>query len=300
MLKIIKSEYFLLALIVLAGFLVRLYKINSPIADWHSWRQADTASVTRIYLDKGIEPLNPRYYDISTIPTCYCKPRGLRLVEFPIYKVIHAALSKAFPTISFEVWGRLVSIASALISAFFIFLLGKRFLGKYGGVIASAFFLFVPYNIYFSRVILPEPIGVVFALAGLWSFVKFIDEEKWAYLFLSGVLISLSLLVKPFTIFYLIPAAFLAIKKYEFKKILSTPKLLINFLIFVNLVIGPFLLWRGWINTNPVGIPHFSWAFNGDKIRFRPAFWRWIFGERIGRLILGTWGLTPFLIGIMA
>ena len=47
------------------------------------------------------------------------------------------------------------------------------------------------------------------------------------------------------------------------------------------------------------GIPHFMWAFNGDKIRFKPSFWNWIFGERLGRLILGTWGLIPFVLGLV-
>ena len=32
----------LIAVIILTA-LVRLYRINTPLADWHSWRQADTA-----------------------------------------------------------------------------------------------------------------------------------------------------------------------------------------------------------------------------------------------------------------
>ena len=41
----------LFVIILLLGFGVRLYKITSPIADWHSWRQADTASVTRNFCE---------------------------------------------------------------------------------------------------------------------------------------------------------------------------------------------------------------------------------------------------------
>ncbi|MFH1792353.1 MAG: hypothetical protein ABH819_01765, partial [Patescibacteria group bacterium] len=40
--------------------------------------------------------------------------------------------------------------------------------------------------------------------------------------------------------------------------------------------------------------------FNGDKIRFRPAYWYWIYGERIGKMILGVWGLVPFIFGILS
>ena len=53
-----KVEYFLFSLILILGFVVRLYKINNPVADWHSWRQADTASVTRIYVQNGINLLS--------------------------------------------------------------------------------------------------------------------------------------------------------------------------------------------------------------------------------------------------
>jgi len=42
-----------------------------------------------------------------------------------------------------------------------------------------------------------------------------------------------------------------------------------------------------------------KWSFNGDLIRFRPAFWRWIFGERLGRLILGSYGLFLFGLGLI-
>lgn len=50
----------------------------------------------------------------------------------------------------------------------------------------------------------------------------------------------------------------------------------------------------------PEGIPFWKWTFNGDGIRFRPAFFRWIFGERLGYLILGVWGLVPFIFGLLS
>lgn len=67
--KILTNSVVWLFLIIVLGFVVRLYKINTPLADWHSWRQADTASVTRIFIEYGVHPLVPKYYDISTIPT---------------------------------------------------------------------------------------------------------------------------------------------------------------------------------------------------------------------------------------
>ena len=71
------------------GLLVRLYKLDSPIADWHSWRQADTASVTRIYADEGLNMLLPRYYDISKIQTGFINIYGYRMVELPLFNLLH-------------------------------------------------------------------------------------------------------------------------------------------------------------------------------------------------------------------
>jgi hypothetical protein len=50
----------------------------------------------------------------------------------------------------------------------------------------------------------------------------------------------------------------------------------------------------------PEGVPGYSWLFNDKGIRFKGAFFWWIFGERIGKLILGYWGLVPFVLGINA
>jgi len=293
-------EYIILTFILVLGLLVRIYKINNPIADWHSWRQADTASVTRNFVADGLNLLSPKYHDISSIQTGYLNFEGLRLVEFPVFNLFHYILVKAVPSFSLEVLGRLTSIIFSVFSAFVIFLIGKRYLGKWGGLLSSFFFLFIPFNIYFSRVILPEPMCVFFSLLSLWLFIKYIDSEKVLYLFFSGIVFSLALLIKPFALFYSFPMIYLLFSKYNIKKIFANPKLLINLLIFTDLVLVPLLFWRSWIGKHPEGIPYFTWAFNGDLIRFRPAFWRWIFGERIGRLILGVWGLIPFVVGIVS
>lgn len=293
--KITYLEYIILSFILIFAFAVRLYKVNNPIADWHSWRQADTAAVTRTFVADGINLLFPRYHDVSSTQTGTSNPKGLRFVEFPLYNAVHATLFKAFPTFSLEVWGRLVSIFSSLVSTYILFLLGKRFIGIWGGVLAAFFYAFIPFNIYFTRVILPEPMAVAFALISVWLFVKFVDEEKSWQLFVSAAAFALAMLVKPFTFFYGVPIAYLAIKKYGLKGIFKNVKLLFAF----DLALIPFFLWRIWINQYPVGIPHFFWAFNGDKIRFKPSFWRWIFGERLGYLILGGWGLIPFSFGLL-
>ena len=293
-------EYILLTIVIVLGLLVRLYKINNPIADWHSWRQADTASVSKIYVEKGINLLFPKYHDVSSIQTGLLNSEGYRFVEFPIYNAVHALLFKNIGFFTLEVWGRLLSIICSLVSALIIFALGKKYLNKWGGLLASFFFLFIPYNIYFSRVILPEPMGTMFALFGVYLFTKYVDQERFVNLILSGIFFALAALIKPFYLFYSVPLIYLLIDKYTIKKLFKNVKVIITLIFYSIIILTPLIVWRIWISKYPEGIPFYTWAFNGSGIRFRPAYWYWIYGERIGRLILGVWGIIPLAFGILS
>ena len=279
--KKFKLEYILLSLILIVGFVVRLYKIDNPIADWHSWRQADTASVSKTFVESGVDLLYPRYHDVSSIQTGIFNPEGYRMVEFPIYNAVHAGLFKIFPNVNLELLGRLLTSFISIISAVFIFLLGKKYANTKVGLLTAFFFIFLPFNIYFSRVVLPDPLGVLFAVAGLYFFEKSVV--------LSGLVFALALLQKPYFAFYLLP----------FTSFFMDKKNLRNTLTFAFLILAPFFAWRMWTSQFPEGIPFWDWAFNGDRIRFHLAFWKWLFGERLGIIILGGWGLILFAAALI-
>src|SRR3990167_8180118 len=192
-------EIFVILGILGGGFLVRLYKINNPIADWHSWRQADTASVSRVYMEQGIDLLHPKYHDISRIQTGILNKKGYRMVEFPIFNVVHVFLAKNFnlpATIKlpgkemvyeipeFEVWGRLTAVISSMVATFFLYLVGKKLYGRWAGLSAAFFYAFLPYNIYFSRVILPEPMAVAFIVISWWLFLVYLEKERYLVLYI--------------------------------------------------------------------------------------------------------------------
>ncbi len=282
-------------LIIVACFGVRLYKISQPVADWHSWRQVDTASVTRIFMDRGLNLLNPQYYDVSSIQTGYYNGEGLRLVEFPVFNFFHYIFAKALPFVSLEVSGRLTSIVASVITTYLLFLIGKKLVGSMAGLVSAFYFAFMPFNIFFSRVILPEPMATMFAILGVYLFMKYISSESKIFLFTAAIAFALGILVKPFVAFYGVVPVYLAIRKYGIIGTIFN----IPLLIALDIAMIPFFIWRIYIFDKVVGIPAFSWMFNGDGIRFRPSFWRWIFGERLGILILGIWGMIPFGFGLL-
>ncbi len=290
--KILKNPYFWLGLIVILGFLVRLYKINSPIADWHSWRQADTAAVTRNFVKFGFNPFVPKYDDLSgAAEHPIANPGGFRFVEFPIYNMVVYPIYLLFGVN--ETYHRLVSVLFSLGSIILIFLISRRYLDTFTALISAFIFALLPFNIFFSRTILPEPVLVFFSLGMLYFIDRWIWESKrflgiWGFSFT-----MIAFLIKPYAIFFLLPLLYSVYSRRDQRHLWK------KFILFIILALLPFVLWRLWILNQPEGIPASSWLANGDGIRFRPAFWWWIISERMGREIMGATGLVLFIVGMI-
>lgn len=284
-----------LALIILLAFSLRLYRLNAPLADWHSWRQADTAAVSRNFVKSGFDLLHPRFDDISNVASGLENPEGYRFVEFPIYNLFHALLYKSMPFFSLEVWGRLLSIFSSLGSLIFLYLLVKKYLGLSVALLTAFFFAILPFNIYYSRVILPEPMMVLATLGMVYFFSRGIEGLNWSNWLLAVFWTALALLLKPFTLVFLLPIVFLGWRQWRF----DYHRWLL-LLISFSVASLPFLWWRWWMGHFPEGVPAYDWLFNQAGIRLKGAFFYWIFAERIGKLILGYWGLILLGLGIIA
>lgn len=293
---LVRREVIALFLILFFGLIVRFYKFQNPIADWHAWRQTDTSAVSRFFVKEGFDIFHPRYYDLSNVPSgVHENPQGYRFVEFPFYNIFQASLSKLIGVLTIEEWGRIVTIFSSLLSATFLFLIVKKHLNSRAGLFAAFFFTFIPFNIYYGRTILPDSSTVTAFLATIYFFDRWIDKESSKLIFfMSLILAAVSILLKPFSIFFFLPIIFLAYAKYG-KDFLKSKKLW----IFAILAVLPFALWRIWMLQYPGGIPQSGWLLNGNNIRFKGAFFHWIFADRISNLILGYWGLPLLIIGVL-
>ncbi|MBI2031214.1 MAG: glycosyltransferase family 39 protein [Candidatus Levybacteria bacterium] len=295
-----KKEFFLLISILILGFVLRLYKFNNPVADWHSWRQADTSAVSRNFIKYGFYVLYPRFDDLSNVPSnFYDNPNGYRFVEFPIYNIIQAGLFKIFGIFTIEQWGRLVSIFSSLLAAIFMYLIVKKYQNNFAGMLALFFFIFLPYNVYYSRTILPDAMMLMTLLGGIYFFDLWLEKNSKLKIYdfrfiLSLILIASSFLLKPFALFFTLPLFVLALNKLGLSFLKKW-----QLWIFLIFSIYPLILWRIWIIQNPEGIPRSDWLFNMNNIRFKGAFFSWIFEKRIATLILGSWGLPLFVLGLI-
>lgn len=306
----IRLDLILLTILVIIGFGLRMYKIDNLVADWHSWRQADTAAVARNFTRTGFDLLHPRFDDLGSNQSGFDNPQGYRFVEFPFYSAIFAGIYKAAPIMPVEMYGRATSAVFSLFTLCVIYYLLLKEENRIAAFIGGLLYAILPFVVYYSRVILPEPTAT--SLAFLSIFFMYIatsvftqDKQKniryWVYTALSCVFFALALLTKPTTIFYSLVLLYLLCRTHRFKVITT-----IHVYVFFVMAFIPFAAWRMWIAQFPEGIPASSWlitsvnTFEGQKnIFFKPAFFRWMFYERIANLILGGYGTILLFLGIV-
>lgn len=286
--KLKKLKHLILPLIFVLAIALRLYKLDTPLADWHSWRQVDTAAVTRYYVQHGIDLLRPKYHDLSANPSTLPNPEGFRMVEFPIINALTAALYK-LPFAShlpIHVFSRLVSIVFSLASLGLLYLIVKLLSGQKTAYFAAFFFAVLPYNLFYSRSVLPEIPLVFFSLATIYLALK----NK---LILSSIFAALAMLIKPYALIFALPIGYYLLTNHR-AKLFKNKK----FYLYFPIALLPLYFWRQWIQQFPEGIPQYLWLLNSGEIRFKGAFFNWLFAERLGKLILGFWGMILFGLGL--
>jgi hypothetical protein len=287
------SHWQLLAILALA-FALRLYHITNPVLDWHAFRQADTASVTREYVKHGVDLLRPKYQDHSNIQTGKDNPEGYRLVEFPLVNGFIAVILRTFPHLSLVLVSRLVSVLFSLGAIVALYYLVRELSGKQLATWSALAMATLPYAVYYSRAILPEPALLVASLTSLVCFTYYIKKPSAWWASATWLSLALALLLKPFAIFLAPVYLLIAWQKRGWKIVLSW-----DLALLAAAVVAPLLAWRHWISTFPTGIPASDWLFNGNGIRFRPAWFRWLFWERITKLILGGVGILFALANLL-
>lgn len=298
-----KLDCIVLTFILIVALILRLYKINTPLADLHSWRQADTSAVTRNFVRLGIDLLHPRYDDLSSDQNQggLENPQGYRFVEFPLYNAIVATVYKLYPTFSIEIYGRLVTVIFSLVIIAVLYYLALKESGRITAIVASSVYAIFPFFVFFSRVILPETTSLFFAMLAIFFLYIFSSSKQKTlshiWFTLSLLFFTASLLVKPPALFYAVALAAIFYKTYGFSFV---KKPSVYFYFVVSII--PLFLWRRYIQNFPQGVPPSEWLITSvntaqglKTIFFRPAFFRWIFFDRINKAMLGGY-LTFFLV----
>ncbi len=305
LLDFVTVDFIIVTLILILAFTVRLYKINTPLADTHSWRQVDTAAVARNFVKDGFDLLHPRYDDLSD-KQYGPNPKGYHFVELPLYNAAMAFLYQRIPLLPLEVYGRLLSLLFSLLLISILYYLALRESGRVTAFFSSLVYAIMPFFVFYSRVVLPETTALSITFLSVLFLYLFSKEKtrirQWIYFCAAVIMFAIALLIKPMVIFYVIVLLYLFFRKYSFAMIKHIAPY-----IFIGASLLPLYLWRTYIQNYPEGIPISGWLITSvhtsqglESIFFKPAFFRWIFFERINNIILGGYLSFFVILGVVS
>lgn len=287
-------ELIFLIFVFLLAFVLRIYKIDNPVADWHSWRQVDTAAVARNFVKEEFNIFYPRAHNFfKQNPNDLDNPNRYFLNEFPLYNAAVALIYRLFGVK--ERYARLVSVFVSSLTAVVLYLLVKKYSSRFVAGFSALFFAVLPYNIYYGRVIMPDPTFIFFSVFSLYLITLWAEKETFLWAVASVISLALAMLVKPYAIFLGIPIGYLVLRKWGITSFKRTD---IYLMVFLSLM--PLIAWRYHINQHPEGMFGSEWLINATDIRFKGAFFRWIIFDRMNRLIFATGGFILFWLGIIA
>ncbi len=196
-----RAGYFLVP-IVLISLVVRLIDIGQPFIDPWSWRQSDVAAIARNYFENGFHFSRPQIDWAGN-------EAGYVGTEFPI---LPFAAALCYRITGVQEWiGRIQGVLLFAAGLPFFFLLVRRIFGGVAAVWATFFYAFAPLSIVASRAFMPDVPSLCLALAGMYFFLVWVEENDWRFLVASAFLVSIALLIKLPTAVIGLPLLYLAV-----------------------------------------------------------------------------------------
>jgi 4-amino-4-deoxy-L-arabinose transferase-like glycosyltransferase len=224
-----------IVLILLLAVAFRLYRVDVPLIDAHSWRQVTNADITRHFSEGIMNPFMPR--------VSWGGLNGAVGMEFPLLHYVTAIIWRI--TGEREIIARLVTIAFSVASVWLIYVLGTRLFSRAAGRAAAFLFAVSPSLVYFGRSYLSDTPMVTFSLAAVIAWDRYFSRPDATRAAAASALTALAALVKLPAILVLAPIGGLAMSYRHW---------------------GLFRDWRLWIGGVSAVALTAAWYFWADRI----------------------------------
>lgn len=224
-------------LIFFLAVAIRFVNITMPILEGTAMRQAQTAMIARNFYKEGINMLYPKADHFGS-------SAGYLVLEFPLMNTI---VSFGYMLLGgvYEWIARLLSILFFCAAAYFLFSITRKIFNKEIALWTLVVFGFSPLSIIFSRAFMPDFEMLFLSLAALYFFLNFYMGDKYSNFWISGVFLSLALLIKPHSFYIFIPLLYLIWKKQKHK-------------LFFN--------YRNWLYLIITMLPAILWYLHGSQM----------------------------------
>lgn len=239
--------------------LVSLYDLFSPPISSTIWRQTQTAMLTGNFVKYGFH-LSGLYADLNGNQPL------LMVYEFPIYNFIVGLFFIIINNSFF--WGKLVSLASSIISLLCLFRLFTKLFSRNIAILSGLFFIFSPIGVLMTTSFQPDSLGLMFLLISIYFLVMWREKYSFKFfLFFAFFLLAAGLTKIPIIVPY-IPLIAIAIlfrqgmlRRPQYNEIIA----------FSFVFIVPILIWyiyRGSIMDSALVKNESGMFLFGDLSRF--------------------------------
>jgi hypothetical protein len=240
------TRFVMIATLFAAAFVVRLYRIDQPLLDFHPIRQYRTAILARVYCYQGAESI-PQWK--KELLAAY--KNRIPLLEPPIGEIVTAGLWR-IAGVEYLLLPRIISCVYWLVGGIFLYLIACRLISPGAAFFSLLFYLFWPYNILLGRSIQPEAMLVMLYLCSVFLMLCYYDRPTMPGLILAAVAAGCAILIKPYVIFP-IYAAFvsLGIFKHGLSGFIMNPKSIL--FVFISLLAGGLYYGHSFLASEYLG-----------------------------------------------
>ncbi len=191
----------LVALILLAGFGVRMIDLTDLPVDFNPTRQLFSALKAR-----GM------YYQYAanlSIPN-WQKQIGIKLgQELPPIEpdVFERLVAGTYMIFGEHLWiARIYSSIFWLLGGLALFGLARRMSSTNGAIIALLYYVFLYFAVIASRSFQPDPLMVALTIGGFWAFYHWYEAHTWKWVIITGLLTGFAIFIKVWAAFPLFGA----------------------------------------------------------------------------------------------
>jgi 4-amino-4-deoxy-L-arabinose transferase-like glycosyltransferase len=167
--QIFSDERNILISLMLFGLISKLFNLTSPLLDYHSWRQTDTAGIARNFYNNGFNIIYPQIDWGGAGP-------GYVESEFQLVPFISSLFYKIFGV--HEYIARLVVIAFSVGSIYLLYRMIRMHYSQRVAAFSIIFFIISPLELYFGRAVMPESAMIFFSIGSLYFFDKWTKGEN--------------------------------------------------------------------------------------------------------------------------
>jgi 4-amino-4-deoxy-L-arabinose transferase-like glycosyltransferase len=194
------KRIYIVALLLMAGFGLRLYDLTDLPLDFHPTRQ----------LLSLIKARGMYYATLSNIPE---EQRQFAIDQWHSKTTFEPELLEELVVFTYRFTGEQVWIARIYSSLFwiiggmFLYRLACDLVSENGALLSLTFYLFLPYGVFASRSFQPDPLMLTLTIAFWWTVRRWSrNPASWNFAILAGLFGGLAILVKFVAAFFVIGA----------------------------------------------------------------------------------------------